>query len=55
MESARGRLGHIDTELAQIAQLNEDAQAQTRTAREKLEAAVSRMAELQDARQALEA
>ena len=54
VESARGRLGHIDTELAQIAQLNEDAQAQTRAAREKLETAVSRMAELQDARQALE-
>ena len=54
VESARGRLANIDSELAQIAQFNEDGNAQTREAREKLETAISRMAELQDARQGLE-
>ena len=54
VESARGRLGNIDSELAQIAQLTDDSQAQTREAREKLETAIARMAELQDARGVLE-
>ena len=54
VESARGRLANIDSELAQITQFNEDGNAQTREAREKLETAIARMAELQDARQGLE-
>lgn len=54
VESARGRLANIDSELAQITQFNEDGNAQAREAREKLETAIARMAELQDARQVLE-
>ena len=55
LESARGRLANIDNELAQIASGVEEGQAQTREAREKLETAIERMAELEEARLALDA
>ncbi|MGY0504198.1 chromosome segregation protein SMC [Luteimonas sp. e5] len=55
LESARARLANIDGELEQIAQASEQGREQGRQARETLEGAVARMAELEDARGALEA
>jgi chromosome segregation protein len=55
IESARGRIDKIDAETAQLAETLETSQAQAREARMRLEQAVARMAELQDARTALDA
>jgi chromosome segregation protein len=55
LDSARGRIGKIDADLAQLAETLEGSRGQSREARAKLEDAVSRMAELEGARQSLEA
>lgn len=54
LESARSRIGRIDADTAQLAETLETSRTQSREARGRLEAAVSRMAELETSRQALE-
>ena len=54
MESAQARVGHIDRELATLAQTLDEAQAQTRESRTRLEQAVARMGELESERQQLD-
>ncbi len=55
LDSARGRIEHIDTETAQLAATLDSSHAQAREARARLEDAISRMAGLETARQALDA
>jgi chromosome segregation protein len=55
LDSARNRIERIDAELAQLASTLEGSREQSRTARAKQEEAVGRMAELEQARQALDA
>jgi chromosome segregation protein len=55
LDSARNRIERIDAELAQIATTLEGSREQARAARTKQEDAVTRMAELEQARQALDA
>ncbi|MGI8561495.1 MAG: chromosome segregation protein SMC, partial [Luteimonas sp.] len=55
LESACSRLEQIDGEVAELAQTIDDSGTQSRAARSRLEAAVQRMAELESARQALDA
>ncbi len=55
LESARGRIEKIEAETAQLAETIATAAEAAREARAKLEAAVSRMAELEQGRRALEA
>ncbi|WP_147652372.1 chromosome segregation protein SMC [Vulcaniibacterium gelatinicum] len=55
LDSARGRIERIDAELAQLATTLESSREQAREARTRQEQAVARMAELEQARQALEA
>jgi chromosome segregation protein len=55
LDSARGRIEKIEAELAQLATTLDGAREQAREARGKQEAAVSRMGELETARQALDA
>ncbi|HVI26866.1 MAG TPA: chromosome segregation protein SMC [Xanthomonadaceae bacterium] len=55
LDSARNRIERIDAELAQLATTLEGAREQARAARAKQEDAVARMAELEQARQALDA
>mgnify|MGYP003296123891 CR=1 FL=1 len=55
LDTARNRIGRIDDELAQLAEALDAGQQQAREARLRVEDAVSRMAELETARQALEA
>jgi chromosome segregation protein len=55
LDSARGRIGKIDEELAQLAQVLETSQAQAREARARLEQAVGSMGDLETARRALDA
>ena len=54
LESAQARVGHIDRELATLAQTLDEAQAQTRESRTRLEQAVARMGELETERQQLD-
>lgn len=54
LDSARARLSAIESELAQLARFTEESHAQTREARDKLETAIERMAELEDARLVME-
>ncbi|MDN5781042.1 MAG: chromosome segregation protein SMC [Luteimonas sp.] len=54
LESARNRIARIDTELEQLVDTLGTSREQSREARTKLEDAVSRMAELEGARQGLE-
>ncbi|NUS39315.1 MAG: chromosome segregation protein SMC [Lysobacter sp.] len=55
LDSARNRIERIDAELAQLATTLEGSREQSRSSRAKQEEAVSRMAELEQARQALDA
>ena len=55
LDSARTRIERIDAELAQLATTLEGAREQARASRTKQEDAVARMAELEQARQALDA
>jgi chromosome segregation protein len=55
LDSARNRIERIDAELAQLATVLEASREQSRAARTKQEDAVSRMAELEQARQVLDA
>ena len=55
LESARGRIEKIDADTAQLAETLETSRTQAREARARLEQAVARMAELEDARTALDA
>ncbi|HIY70710.1 MAG TPA: chromosome segregation protein SMC [Candidatus Luteimonas excrementigallinarum] len=55
LDSARGRIEKIDAELAQLAETTDTSAAQARESRARLEDLVERMAELENARQALEA
>ncbi|HSJ97180.1 MAG TPA: chromosome segregation protein SMC, partial [Myxococcota bacterium] len=55
LDSARGRIERIDAELEQIAATLDGGREQAREARARQEAAVARMAELEQARQALDA
>jgi chromosome segregation protein len=55
LDSARNRIERIDAELAQIATTLEGSREQARAARTKQEDAVTRMAELEQTRQALDA
>jgi len=55
LEQARNRIERIDAELAQLVSSLDAAREQAREARSKQEDAVSRMAELEQARQALDA
>lgn len=55
LDSARSRIERIDAELAQIAATLEGSREQARASRSKQEDAVGRMAELEQARQALDA
>ncbi|HEX2083090.1 MAG TPA: chromosome segregation protein SMC, partial [Xanthomonadaceae bacterium] len=55
LESARGRIEKIEAETAQLTETIATAAEQAREARAKLEAAVSRMAELEQGRRGLEA
>jgi len=54
IESARGRIEKIDADNTQLSETLETSRAQAREARAKLEQAVARMAELEDARAALD-
>ena len=54
VESTRGRIDKIDAELGQLAETLDASREQAREARARLETAVERMAELQDARERLE-
>jgi chromosome segregation protein len=54
LDSARGRIERIDTELAQLATTLEAGHAQAREARQRVETAVASMGELETARQALD-
>ncbi len=54
LESARGRIETIDAELAQLAVVLNSAREQAREARNRQEAAVARMSELEDARHVLD-
>ncbi len=55
VDTARNRIGKIDAELAQLVETIDSSARQAREARSKLEDAVGRMAELEAARNALEA
>src|SRR5690606_36573517 len=55
LESARNRIARIDAELEQLAETLGNSREQSSEARTKLEDAVSRLAELEGTRQALEA
>ncbi len=55
LDSARGRIEKIEVETAQLAETLSTAGAQAREARATLEGAVSRMAELEQSRRALDA
>lgn len=55
LDSARARIERIDAELAQLASTLEGSREQSRAARSKQEEAVGRMADLEQARQALDA
>jgi chromosome segregation protein len=55
LDSARGRIEKIDAEHAQLVEILDTSRRQAREARSKLEDAVARMAELETARQSLEA
>ncbi len=55
LESARNRIDKIDTELGQLHETLDGSREQARQARSKLEDAISRMAELETARQGLDA
>jgi chromosome segregation protein len=55
LDSARGRIEKIDVEHAQLVEILDTSRRQAREARSKLEDAVARMAELETARQSLEA
>jgi chromosome segregation protein len=55
LESARNRIARIDTEVEQLVETLDASREQSREARTKLEDAVSRMAELESTRQALDA
>ncbi|WP_027079971.1 chromosome segregation protein SMC [Luteimonas mephitis] len=54
LESARNRIARIDAEVEQLVETLDTSREQSREARTRLEDAVSRMAELEGARQALE-
>ena len=54
LDSARGRIERIETELAQLASTLDSGQQQARDARQRVEDAVARMGELETARQALD-
>src|SRR5690606_18794763 len=54
LESARNRIARIDGEVEQLVETLDASREQSREARSRLEDAVSRMAELEGARQALE-
>ncbi|MFC3660945.1 chromosome segregation protein SMC [Luteimonas notoginsengisoli] len=55
LESARNRIGRIDADVEQLVETLDTSREQSREARTRLEDAVTRMAELEGARQALEA
>ncbi|MCA1714147.1 MAG: chromosome segregation protein SMC, partial [Gammaproteobacteria bacterium] len=55
LQSARGRIEQIEAEVAQLAVTADNSREQAREARARLEAAVTRMAELENTRQMLEA
>ena len=55
LDSARGRIEKIDAELAQLVTILGSSREQSREARGRQEAAVARMAELEDARTVLDA
>ncbi|HMB56213.1 MAG TPA: chromosome segregation protein SMC [Arenimonas sp.] len=54
LESAQARVGHIDTELATLAQTLDESQTQIREARARLEQAVAKMGDLEVERQQLD-
>ena len=54
LDSARGRIERIETELAQLASTLDSGQQQARDARQRVEDAVARMGELETARQVLD-
>ena len=54
LDSARSRIEKIDVDVAQLVETLDTSRGQSREARAKLEDAISRMAELEGARQALE-
>ncbi|MGV8944231.1 chromosome segregation protein SMC [Thermomonas sp.] len=54
LDSARGRIERIETELAQLASTLEAGHAQAREARQRVETAVASMGELETARQVLD-
>ena len=55
LDSARNRIGRIDVEVSQLVDTLDTSREQAREARAKLEDAVAKMAELENARQSLDA